>query len=199
MATVKGQFEDALGNVMHGETSADQVKTSDSSTVQAKLDAIPTTYETLANAQATYATKTDLANLSAGIVQVVATRPATGTEGIIYLVQTGTQDVFDKYTWENNAWVALGSTRIDMSNYVTKLETSPAGTTGEAADKTLDYGGTFKVQNVTVNADGQVTSIAEKTMTLPASDDKIGIPVVDANGAVPANLASGAIFFRKSA
>ena len=160
-------------------------------------------------------------------------------------------------------------TNIDLTNYVQKLTgTSPAGTTGESADKTLAYGGTFKVQNVTVNADGQVTAISEKTMTMPASDDThytatvavaasnsgtsdatsdttnsttflnivensavsdsvqiegsgtvsvtakdgkitisgadtnvdtIGIPVVESNGSAPANLANGALFFRKAA
>ena len=198
MAVIKGQFEDALGNVLHNETSADLVKTSDNSTVQAVLSAIPTTYETQANASSTYATKTELQNLSAGIVQVVATRPASGSEGVIYLVETATQNVYDKYTWENNSWVSLGSTFIDLSNYVQKLATSPAGTFGESADKTLTYGGTFKVLQAVLNADGQTTSLVEKTMTMPASDDTVGIPVVENNGSAPANLASGAVFFRKA-
>lgn len=44
-----------------------------------------------------------------------------------------------------------------------------AGSYGPSANATLTYGGTFTVPYVTVNAQGHVTGIATKTMTMPAS------------------------------
>ena len=203
MAIVKGQFEAANGDIMYGETSADQVKTSSNSTVQSELSALPTTYETIANAASVYATKTELETLRAGIITIVPygqTKPVTGTEGIIYLEQTASgSTTYNQFAWENNAYVPLGSTSIDLSNYVTKLATSPAGSFGESDDKSLDYGDSFKVLQIVANADGQSTAIVERTITLPATDDTVGIPVIESNGSAPSNLASGALFFRKSA
>ena len=240
MSYQKGWLEDASGNQIAAHSLATEIVTSDSSTVQAKLDSIPTTY----------ATKTELSQLSAGIVQVVASRPASGTEGVIYLVETSTQNVYDKYTWENSTWVSLGSTSIDLSNYVQKDSAvaslslsdhtltvnladgtsstitlpdddttysagtgldltgttfslpnsgATAGSYGESANATLTYGGTFKVLSETVDAQGRVTAVAEKTLTMPASDNTVGIPVVESNGTAPTNLVSGGLFFRKDA
>lgn len=52
--------------------------------------------------------------------QVVATLPATGVKGTIYLVSnsgTGT-NIYDEYIWVNNAWEFIGTTAVDLSNYL---------------------------------------------------------------------------------
>jgi hypothetical protein len=48
-----------------------------------------------------------------------------------------------------------------------------AGTYGPTADKTLSYGGSFKVPKVKVNAKGLVTVADEYTITLPEKQEKI--------------------------
>lgn len=51
---------------------------------------------------------------------------STGEEGYIYLYPIDTSDEskgYYQYIWENNAWVSLGSTQIDLSGYVEKTQT----------------------------------------------------------------------------
>ena len=51
--------------------------------------------------------------------QVVASLPATGIKGVIYLVSnsgTGT-NIYDEYIWVTNRFEKIGTTEIDLSNY----------------------------------------------------------------------------------
>lgn len=51
--------------------------------------------------------------------QVVASLPATGTKGVIYLVSnsgTGT-NIYDEYIWVTDRFEKIGTTEIDLSNY----------------------------------------------------------------------------------
>ena len=51
--------------------------------------------------------------------QEVASLPATGTKGVIYLVSnsgTGT-NIYDEYIWVTNRFEKIGTTEIDLSNY----------------------------------------------------------------------------------
>ena len=51
--------------------------------------------------------------------QVVASLPATGTKGVIYLISnsgTGT-NIYDEYIWVTNRFEKIGTTEIDLSNY----------------------------------------------------------------------------------
>lgn len=52
--------------------------------------------------------------------QVVATLPASGSNGVIYLVQHShdTDDGYDEYIWVNNSWEKLGHADIDLSGYM---------------------------------------------------------------------------------
>lgn len=59
--------------------------------------------------------------LKTGAMQVVAELPGTGQEGIIYLVGTG--QPYDMYIWENNAYIEIGTTEIDLSGYVPTTRT----------------------------------------------------------------------------
>ena len=53
----------------------------------------------------------------------------TGQEGFIYLYPIDTTDLtkgYYRYVWENNTWLALGTTEIDLSNYYTKSQVDSA-------------------------------------------------------------------------
>jgi hypothetical protein len=66
--------------------------------------------------------------------EVVDTLPASGEENIIYLVpKVGGEvpDTHDEYIWVDGAWELIGSTQIDLSNYLQK--------TGDASDTTVTF------------------------------------------------------------
>lgn len=56
--------------------------------------------------------------------EVVASLPATGEKGTIYLVAHahGTGDAYDEYMWINNAFEKIGNTDIDLSGYVQEAD-----------------------------------------------------------------------------
>lgn len=57
---------------------------------------------------------------------VVSTLPASGAKGVVYLVphQHGTRDIYDEYIWVNNAFEKIGSTDVDLSQYLLKTDIS---------------------------------------------------------------------------
>lgn len=56
--------------------------------------------------------------------EIVASLPATGEKGTIYLVAHahGTGDAYDEYMWINNAFEKIGNTDIDLSGYVQEAD-----------------------------------------------------------------------------
>ena len=61
------------------------------------------------------------------VVQALPTQDISTTT--IYLVpkqDTGTDDIYDEYLYINNAWELIGTTQIDLSNYVTTTDLSTA-------------------------------------------------------------------------
>lgn len=65
-----------------------------------------------------------LAEITGIKFEIVQTLPTTGENGTIYLVShggTGT-NIYDEYVYVNNAWEKIGTTDIDLSNYVQKTE-----------------------------------------------------------------------------
>lgn len=56
--------------------------------------------------------------------QVVQTLPATGENGVIYLVphSHGTGDAYDEYVWVGSSFEKLGNTDIDLSGYMLKTD-----------------------------------------------------------------------------
>lgn len=65
-----------------------------------------------------------VATLKTGAFQVVSELPSTGSEGIVYLV--GTQAPYTMYIWENNAFLNIGTTEVNLDGYVkgTNLNTN---------------------------------------------------------------------------
>ena len=71
---------------------------------------------------------TAVANAIAGVTsisyQVVQTLPASGQNGVIYLVahSHGTGDAYDEYVWTGTSFEKLGNTDIDLSGYMLKTD-----------------------------------------------------------------------------
>lgn len=68
-----------------------------------------------------------IADFKENELQVVNQLPAVGEEGIIYLLPIDPQDTslgYYRYIWENNTWLSLGTTEIDLSDYYTKSESN---------------------------------------------------------------------------
>lgn len=65
-----------------------------------------------------------VATLKTGAFQVVNELPSSGTEGIVYLV--GTEAPYTMYIWENNAFLNIGTTEVNLDGYVkgTNLNTN---------------------------------------------------------------------------
>lgn len=103
-----------------------------------------------------------LSNLKKATITVVETLPATGEEGIIYLV--GTSAPYEQYVWEGSAWIDLGSTEIDLSNYVNTTGTLTADhiILGDGTKKVKASGKTI-ASSVTNDANSVPTSQAVKT------------------------------------
>lgn len=103
-----------------------------------------------------------LSNLKKATITVVDTLPATGSEGIIYLV--GTSAPYEQYVWEGSAWIDLGSTEIDLSNYVNTTGTLTANqiVLGDGTKKVKASGKTI-ASSVTNDANSVPTSQAVKT------------------------------------
>lgn len=103
-----------------------------------------------------------VSNLKKATITVVPTLPATGEEGIIYLV--GTSAPYEQYVWEGSAWIDLGSTEIDLSNYVNTTGTLTADhiILGDGTKKVKASGKTI-ASSVTNDANSVPTSQAVKT------------------------------------
>lgn len=103
-----------------------------------------------------------LSNLKKATITVVPTLPAKGDEGIIYLV--GTSAPYEQYVWEGSAWIDLGSTEIDLSNYVNTTGTLTANqiVLGDGTKKVKASGKTI-ASSVTNDATSVPTSQAVKT------------------------------------
>lgn len=113
-----------------------------------------------------YYTKGQIGNLLSSLkkatITVVDTLPTTGSEGIIYLV--GTSAPYEQHVWEGSAWIDLGSTEIDLSNYVNTTGTLTANqiVLGDGTKKVKASGKTI-ASSVTNDANSVPTSQAVKT------------------------------------
>lgn len=123
-----------------------------------------------------------VSNLKKATITVVPTLPATGEEGIIYLV--GTSAPYEQYVWEGSAWIDLGSTEIDLSNYVNTTGTLTANqiVLGDGTKKVKASGKTI-ASSVTNDASSVPTSQAVKTYAdteLAKKQDKLSIAQMNA-------------------
>lgn len=94
---------------------------------KANASAIPTKVSQLTN-DSKYQTETEVQtaiNTAVGDItgidfQVVTSLPSTGKKGVIYLVSnSGTgQNIYDEYIWVNNKFEFIGTTAVDLSEYL---------------------------------------------------------------------------------
>lgn len=129
------------------------------------------------NLQNNYYTKTQINNLHADMkkaaMTVVSTKPATGEEGIIYLV--GSAAPYHMWIWETisgtGKWIDLGTTTIDLSGYAKKTDLNAYGK--------LDGTNTWTGNNTFVSADGSSIGIHPSarllSFTIGASQYGIGV------------------------
>lgn len=77
-------------------------------------------------------------------IEVVTELPETGEANVIYLVPKQDEDennVFDEYIWINDDWELIGTTDVDLSNYLAKdniTSYTPTGTYNPATKKYVD-------------------------------------------------------------
>lgn len=121
-------------------------------------------------------------NLKKATITVVETLPTTGEEGIIYLV--GTSAPYEQYVWEDSAWIDLGSTEIDLTNYVNTTGTLTANqiVLGDGTKKVKASGKTI-ASSVTNDANSVPTTQAVKTYAdgeLAKKQDKLSTAQMNA-------------------
>lgn len=105
-----------------------------------------------------------LSGITSFEVSVVSTLPATGNSNTFYfLSKTGTTgDVYDEYMYINNQWEKIGTTAIDLSNYLqttdvadwAKASTKPSYTASEvgAAASSHTHGNITNSGDITTTA-----------------------------------------------
>lgn len=123
-----------------------------------------------------------ISNLKKATITVVETLPATGEEGVIYLV--GTSAPYEQYVWEGSAWIDLGSTEIDLTNYVNTTATLTANQIilGDGTKKVKASGKTI-ASSVTNDASSVPTTQAVKTYAdteLAKKQDKLSTAQMNA-------------------
>lgn len=123
-----------------------------------------------------------ISNLKKATITVVETLPTTGEEGIIYLV--GTSAPYEQYVWEGSAWIDLGSTEIDLTNYVNTAGTLTANqiVLGDGTKKVKASGKTI-ASSVTNDANSVPTTQAVKTYAdseLAKKQDKLSTAQMNA-------------------
>ena len=96
-----------------------------------------TSHQSLANYYTRDSVDELIANLKAGLVNVVESLPTTGEKGILYLVKTGSEseNLYTEYIYVNEAWEKLGTQKLDLSGYLTKTDAADTylGKTAAAA------------------------------------------------------------------
>ena len=128
----------------------------------------------------TYATKQELNNALEGAVTILpnTTLPTSPSEGVFYLVPTDTANVYDRYIWEGNAWVNLGVSSLNLTNYATKANAvnsfSVSGTTVTYTKADGTTTGTFTTQDENVKCSLGTTTKAYVTGTTSATTATTG-------------------------
>ncbi len=71
-------------------------------------------------AQVNTAITNALGNITGFSVEVVQSLPATGEQGVFYFVSNSGSgnNIYDEYVYVNSAFEKIGTTEIDLSNYL---------------------------------------------------------------------------------
>lgn len=111
-------------------------------------------------------------------------KTATGTTSVAFLWTSwnnlATNTTYGVATKSSNGLMSsTDKSKLDgidenANNYTHPSAGSNTGSFGQSSNKTLTYGGTFNVPYVTVDANGHVTSISSKTLTMPSTNSSGG-------------------------
>ena len=175
----------------------------------------PTEVDTkISTALQNYYTKTDtysktevnglISSISTGGFQVVSELPASGQSNVIYLVsksQTSEDNIYDEYIWVNNDWELIGTTQLDLSNYVTNdslSNTLSNYVTTTSLNSTLDDYSTTSEINQTLN--NYVTSSSLNTtlsnyVTNSTLDTRLNNQSIQVVSALPESPDANTIYF----
>ena len=132
------------------------------------------------NLKNNYYTKTQINNLHADMkkaaMTVVATKPNTGEEGIIYLV--GSAAPYHMWIWETisskGTWIDLGTSTIDLSGYAKKTDLDAYGK--------LDANNSWTGSNAFVDGESVISIVpATGLLSYYKGSNQYGI-AVDVNG-----------------
>lgn len=106
---------------------------------------------------------------------------STGEEGYIYLYpSTNEEEEYLKYIWEENSWLMIGTTQIDLTNYYTKPQVNAIA--NGKVDKTSSVSKLYGT-----NASGNQTTISftssnnGSTIPLRDNDGNIGVALTPTN------------------
>lgn len=133
----------ALGNELNAETNArTQKDTQLENAINNKADqsALDEEISNRTSEDATLSARIDA--LSGLEYEVVQQLPATGRKGVIYLVPQDRQapDVYDEYLWVNTAFERIGSTAVDLIDYVKNTDIATGSKPGIVMTNATSYG-----------------------------------------------------------
>ena len=99
-------------------------------------------------------------------IEVVTELPETGEANVIYLVPKQDEDennVFDEYLYVNDEWELIGTTDVDLSNYLAKDNTTSYTPTSDYNPATKKY-----VDDSIAAAVGNINTVLA-TLTTPSN------------------------------
>ena len=141
-----------------------------------------------------------IGNINALKISIVQSLPTTeiDTHTIYFVAKTGsTADVYDEYMYINNSWEKIGSTDIDLSNYLqtsdiadwAKAATKPTYTANEvgALSSNTSYVSSFNGESGVITYTPPVTSVNGQTgdITITDSDNKVAQSLSSSNLNLP--------------
>lgn len=136
------------------------------------------------NATNTY-TKTEVNDLLAALnhltLEVKATKPATGEDNILYLIGNDT-DGYEQWVYVNNAWVDLGGTDVDLSQYLTIAQLEAQYQKKLTAGSRITIGTDNKISADAVTEAEILTALGYSKMVIKQEEDDVVIGQVEVIG-----------------
>jgi len=108
-------FAERLAELIKQKTQISMVSTIDEDSTNQQIPGAKAVYEFLTSA---------LENITGFSFEVVSDLPATGESNVIYLIDNGS-GAYTMNAYVNGAWIELGTTEIDLSNYWAKDDLQP--------------------------------------------------------------------------
>ena len=140
---------------------------------QTQVDNLLQNYYTKDNTYSKTEVNDLISSVSTGGFQVVTELPASGESNVIYLVsksQTSEDNIYDEYIWVNNDWELIGTTQIDLTNYVTNDSLS---STLSNYVTTTSLNSTLENYSTTLEIDQKLNSYVTKGLLITTLQDYV--------------------------